>query len=179
MDRLLAFDATLSQRFVLPLQSDGWRLARLVAHLGDGPYVCGGLGGGYLLAWLWRDTYLYQADLTIILIVLTAMMAVTLIKFVVRRERPAPPGEFVTFQYDAYSFPSGHAARMAALAVSFTFFFPALGLLVVLVALSVALARVAVGIHYLSDVVVGLAVGAIVAWGSIQLLQYLLLLPTS
>ena len=179
MDRFLAIDAAFSQKFVLPLGSDWRRLARLVAHLGDGPIVFGGLAIIYLLRRFWQNSFLYQVDLSILLIVLTAMMVVTLIKFIVRRERPAPPGEFVTFQYDAYSFPSGHAARMAALAVSIAFFFPSFSLAMAAVALGVAIARVAVGIHFISDIVVGLAVGAIVAWADIQILEYLLSLPTS
>ena len=96
--------------------------------------------------------------------VLLAMALVTLIKYIVRRERPHPPGEFVTFQYDYYSFPSGHAARMAALAVATIFFYPLLGWILVVITLSVGAARITVGIHYVGDVVVGLGIGGIVAW---------------
>jgi undecaprenyl-diphosphatase len=179
MDRFLAIDAAFSKKLVLPLGSGWRRLARLVAHLGDGPIVFGGLAIFYLLRRFWQSPYLYRVGLSIFLIVLTAMVVVTLIKFVVRRARPAPPGEFVTFQYDAYSFPSGHAARMAALAVSIAFFCPTFSLVMAAIALGVAMARVAVGIHFISDIVVGLAVGAIVAWADIQILEYLLSLPTS
>jgi membrane-associated phospholipid phosphatase len=179
MDQLLAFDATLSRRFSLPLESGWWQLARFTAHLGDGPYVFGGLGTICLWGWFWDKSDTCQAGATIAFIVLTAMLAVTLIKFVVRRERPQPPGEFVTFKYDIYSFPSGHSARLAALAVGVTFFFPGLGWLAGIVTLGVATARVAVGVHFISDVVVGLVVGALVAWGNAIFLQYLLPIPTS
>ena len=175
MDRLIAFDAILSQRFVLPAGSGRWQLARFTAHLGDGPYVFSGLGLVYLLGWLLSDSYLSRAAATIIIIVLAVMLIITLIKFIVRRKRPARPGEFVAFDYDVYSFPSGHAARLAALAVSAASFFPALSWMVVIVALGVAVARVVVGVHYISDIVVGLAVGAGVAWGSIILFQNLAL----
>jgi membrane-associated phospholipid phosphatase len=102
------------------------------------------------------------------------MTVVTSIKFIVRRARPFPPGEFVTFKYDAYSFPSGHSARLAALAIGTIFFFPNSGWVLIVGALAVAAARVVVGIHYVSDIVVGLAVGAVTAWGAILLLLPLL-----
>jgi undecaprenyl-diphosphatase len=89
-----------------------------------------------------------------------------------RRQRPQPPGEFVTFQYDIYSFPSGHAARLAALAVSVMFFDVLLGWSLVVLAICVVVARIAVGIHYVSDVVIGLGLGALVAWAGLVLLSY-------
>jgi len=151
----------------------------MLAHLGDGPYVFGMLGALYLLGWLFDDPYLRRADLVITLNLVIVMLVVTLIKYAVRRRRPQPPGEFVAFRYDAYSFPSGHAARMASLALGAAFFFPAFGWLGVGLALGVALARVAVGVHYLSDILIGLAVGLVVTWSDIRILAYLLTLPTS
>jgi membrane-associated phospholipid phosphatase len=47
-----------------------------------------------------------------------------------------------------------------------------------IIALLVAVARVVVGVHYISDIVVGLISGAIVAWGSVTLLQLFLPIPT-
>lgn len=179
MDRWSTLDTYFSRRFAIPVESQWWRLVRVAAHLGDGPVVFASLTAVYLLGWLLDDAYLRQASLVIMVEVLLVMLTVTLIKFAVRRERPQPPGEFVTFRYDAYSFPSGHAARMTALAVGVIFFFPSLGWAAILVALSVAVARVAVGVHYFSDILAGLAAGSILAWGYIWLLQRLLTLPTS
>ncbi len=179
MDRLTKLDTRFSRRCALPVASPWWRLARPVAHLGDGPYVFGGLILFYLLGWLIDDAYLRRANLIITVEILLVMLTITLIKYLIRRERPQPPGEFVTFRYDAYSFPSGHAARMAALAVGVAFFFPGLSWLAIGVALGVALARVAVGVHYVSDILAGIAVGVILAGVDIWLLQRLVLLPTS
>jgi membrane-associated phospholipid phosphatase len=176
MKRLTALDVILSQRFTLSSESSWRQVAKVFAHLGDGQYVFSGLGLVYLLGWLGDGPRLRGASTVIALTVLTAMLIVTLIKFVVRRQRPHPPGEFVTFHYDKYSFPSGHSVRLAALAVSISFFYPPLGWLLASIALSVAVARVAVGIHYVSDIVVGLSLGVLVAWGFISVL--LLLLPT-
>lgn len=170
MDHFLRLDVVLTKRLALSPESGWWQWMRVLAHVGDGPYVFGALGFVYLLSWLGPGFYLRQAMLSIMLIVLAALGIVTLIKYAVRRQRPRPPGEFVTLQYDAYSFPSGHSARLAALAVSSVFFFPNLGWILVIVAVSVAIARVAVGIHYFSDILVGLGVGAVVAWQLVTIL---------
>jgi undecaprenyl-diphosphatase len=169
MARLASFDLALSQWFTLSSKSTWWPVVRFTAHVGDGQNVFGALGVIYLLAWLLDKPLLRQSVLTIVLVVLAAMLVVTLIKFGVRRQRPRPPGEFVQLQYDKYSFPSGHAARLAALAVITVFFYPTLGWLLGGVALLVAVARVAVGIHYVTDIVAGLVVGGLVSWGIITL----------
>ncbi|MEW5957747.1 MAG: phosphatase PAP2 family protein [Chloroflexota bacterium] len=176
INRLSILDTYVSRQCALPAASSGWRLARLVAHLGDGPYVFGSLAGFYLLGWLLDEVYLRRATLFIILEIGLVMLMITVIKYLIRRERPRPPGEFVSFGYDAYSFPSGHAARMAALAVGVTVFFPGLGWPAVVIGLGVALARVAVGVHYVSDILVGLAIGASLAWGDLWFLERLFIL---
>lgn len=141
-----------------------------MAHLGDGPYVFSGLILACLLGWLRSDFHFCQNVLVIACMVLTAGLVVTLIKFVVRRQRPQPPGEFVTFHYDVYSFPSGHSARLGALAVGVLFWYPVGGMILAVIALGVAAARVGVGVHYLTDIVVGLGVGGLVAWQGSTLL---------
>jgi membrane-associated phospholipid phosphatase len=174
MERLTILDLALSQRLTLPSESTWRHVARFVAHIGDGQYVFSALGVIYLLGWFWGEPLLRRGAATVTLVVLAAMIVVTLIKFMVRRQRPCPPGEFVTFQYDLYSFPSGHAVRLAALAVSAAFFYPPLGWLLGGIALGVAAARVAVGIHYVSDIMIGLSIGALVAWGATSFLFPLL-----
>ena len=146
---------------------------RLVAHVGDGPYVFGGLGLMYGLGWLFDNFLLRNVVIIVALIVLATMILVTAIKYGVRRKRPHPPGEFVTFEYDRYSFPSGHSARLAALASGTMIFYPLLGLALWSVALAVAIARVGVGVHYLSDIVAGLGVGVLVTWTTMFLLTSL------
>lgn len=173
VERLLKLDIRLSQQLSLPLESNWRHGASLVAHLGDGPLVFGGLGLVYGLGW-WADASLVrQAALTLTILVLAAILLVTLVKFGVRRRRPHPPGEFVTFAYDVYSFPSGHAARLAALAIGGLFFNVSLGWTLMLLAVSVALARVLVGVHYLSDILMGLALGGLVAWAGLSAVKFL------
>lgn len=163
LKQLVKLDTQLSWRFTLASDSAWRQWATLLAHVGDGPYVFGGLGLVYMLSWLLNDPLLRSADLSVALEVFAAMALVTLIKFTIRRQRPRPPGEFVSFHYDIYSFPSGHSARLAALAMGTVLVYPILGGFLWLVTLTVAAARVVVGVHYVSDIVAGLGLGILVA----------------
>jgi membrane-associated phospholipid phosphatase len=174
MIRLASLDAALSQWLTLSPESVGWRPARLAAHVGDGQYMFGGLGLVGLWGWWQQYVELSWGSLTAILVILTAGIAATLVKFAVRRQRPRPAVEFVLLlSYDHYSFPSGHAARMAALAVITGFFYPPLGGLLATAALTVAAARVMVGIHYVGDVAAGLALGGLVSLAAVVILPVL------
>ncbi len=83
------------------------------------------------------------------------------------RERPfigLPGVECVLPPLDRYSFPSGHtlhAVLFTAIAVTHV---PSLAFLLVPFAVLVALSRVVLGLHYPSDVLVGGALGAGLAW---------------
>ena len=60
---------------------------------------------------------------------------------------------------DQFSFPSGHTITAFAVAVSFGIFYPiALGPLL-FCALSIATSRILLGMHFLSDVIVGAVIG--------------------
>ena len=73
MEQLLIFDERVSQQVTLSPKSGGWRWARWAAHVGDGPYVFGGLGLAYLLGWFWSQAMLRQATLSVTLMVLLAI----------------------------------------------------------------------------------------------------------
>ena len=94
-------------------------------------------------------------------------LVVNLIKLIVDRERPAVLQLVGT---SGASFPSGHSAAAAACWAAVAFVFarersrPAQGLLggaAVVIAVAVAASRALLGVHWLTDIVVGLAVG----WG--------------
>lgn len=175
MQKLQRYDTKLSQRFLLPVTSGWWKRIRLVAHLGDGQYVFGGLLVVYLIGWLRHDLLLRQTVLVVAVIQVATFLIVTSIKFIIRRQRPQPPGEFVAFSHDKYSFPSGHSARMAALSLATLFFYPLIGLILIIITLGVALARIAVGVHYFSDVIAGLGIGAVIAFGGVIFIQTIFL----
>jgi undecaprenyl-diphosphatase len=92
--------------------------------------------------------------------VLVTAAIVMLIKFTVRRRRPEGEWGGLYRKTDPHSFPSGHAARATMLAVTALILGPNwFGWLLILWAPLVILARVAMGVHYLSDVLAGAMLG--------------------
>jgi len=157
---MLAIDHALSAR--LTIRQAGWlRLAaQIVAHSGDSlVWIAAGIG-------LWALNQPRQAA-RVEITVLALMGVVAALKFAFRRRRPTGQRGRLYLELDAHSFPSGHAARAAALAVTLGALDPALGVGLGVWAALVSLSRVALGIHYVSDVaggaIVGIGVGLILA----------------
>jgi len=61
---------------------------------------------------------------------------------------------------DQFSFPSGHTITAFSMAVSLAVFYPAMTLGLLFCAFSVALSRILLGMHFLSDVVAGAVIGS-------------------
>jgi undecaprenyl-diphosphatase len=64
---------------------------------------------------------------------------------------------------DQFSFPSGHTLHAVAFSVIAVAYFPAFAFVLVPLTALIAVSRVAIGLHYPSDVVAGAAIGAGVA----------------
>lgn len=165
-----------AEREAYPRLTFGFRLA---TRFGDLPWsllACG--AGALMLGWLGRRGTLPKGlhEGAFWLITLASGLGLNvLLKLLFQRERPPLDGRLVHVGETSFSFPSGHSA-FAGL------FFGLLGLialryagrarwagvaLCVLAAMAIAFSRVWLGVHYLSDVLGGLAVGlgwAIVAW---------------
>ena len=78
------------------------------------------------------------------------------------RERPCavePHCWAILLPPDRFSFPSGHTITAFAVAVSIGLSYPALIVGLLFCALSVAASRILLGLHYLSDVMAGIAIG--------------------
>lgn len=156
-ETLAGIDARFSDRVRLRPENRGWwRAAIFLAHSGDSWFWLAGLG----LVWLFsgKEWHNLAAFMGIGILLLAALILA--IKFTVRRQRP--PGEWgaIYRSTDPHSFPSGHAARAALLAVVALNFGPAwFGWLLLLWAPLVAAARVVMGMHYLSDVIAGALIG--------------------
>jgi undecaprenyl-diphosphatase len=138
-------------------------LAAFVAHSGDSWFWGIGLGVVFLSgdseAKIWTLHLLGAITITAI--------AVLIIKLLVRRQRPEGEWGSIYRNTDPHSFPSGHAARSVLLATLIVGMGPGwLVPLIILWAPLVALARVAMGVHYLSDVVAGGFLGLLsgVSW---------------
>jgi undecaprenyl-diphosphatase len=98
---------------------------------------------------------------------------VQILKRVVARPRPCgPDGHLLALvdPPDPFSFPSGHAAAATAVAATLTRWDPRLGLLVLPVAAAVAVSRVRLRVHHVSDVLAGAALGLAGALGAAQVL---------
>ncbi len=91
----------------------------------------------------------------LITVVVTALLT-AVAKGIFKRERPTEKWAIAT---DIYSFPSGHAARAGAVAVTLVFAFPQFAIFCFLWAGLVALARVLLSRHYIIDVTGGLLFG--------------------
>jgi len=142
-------------------------LAAVLAHSGDSWFWLAGLG---LLWWLGTD-YWKERALTLIISILVTAVVVMIIKFTVRRRRPEGEWGNIYRATDPHSFPSGHAVRAVMLAVVLLGLGPLwLGLVLVIWAPLVGLARVAMGVHYLSDVVAGMVLGLVM--GGVVLLIF-------
>ncbi len=92
------------------------------------------------------------------------------------RERPYITHDHIlcnTRPLDRYSFPSGHTLHAVSFSLMLFFYYPQLGWLVFPFAGLVALSRFILGLHYISDVIVGGLIGAILAAFSLQLHAYL------
>ena len=72
---------------------------------------------------------------------------------------------------DQFSFPSGHTITAFSVAVSLTHFYPGLAIGLLFCAVSIAISRILLGMHFLSDVVAGAAIGTTLAFGSTWLVK--------
>jgi membrane-associated phospholipid phosphatase len=138
-------------------------LAQLGAHLGD--------------AWLWlliagwelrqarraahsavrmQRVYAWLASLG------AAAWITLFVKQSVRRSRPGTGAFLYGGGPDVHSFPSGHALRLGVVLSWANQLWPGYGPCAWLVVFWVCASRVRLGIHYLADVVVGLALGILV-----------------
>ncbi|MEO9177001.1 MAG: phosphatase PAP2 family protein [Gaiellales bacterium] len=83
-----------------------------------------------------------------------------LVKRIVRRTRPAAAGHLIVAPTSS-SFPSSHAATAGAGAIAIGLDAPALLPALVVAAVAMAATRVYLGVHHASDVIGGLALGAL------------------
>jgi undecaprenyl-diphosphatase len=138
----------------------------IFAHSGDSWFWAIGL----IIIWLSGDSFWKEwAVVQFASISLLAAM-VLLIKFRVRRKRPEGEWGRIYRFTDPHSFPSGHAARAFLIATIAAGLGPAwLAIALWIWAPVVALARVAMGVHYLSDIVAGALFGILVALIGLQI----------
>ena len=87
------------------------------------------------------------------------------LKRLFRRKRPCalePHCWATLLPPDQFSFPSGHTITAFSVAISLGQFYPSLLPVLLFFATSIALSRVVLGMHFLSDIVAGAAIGGLV-----------------
>ena len=143
------------------------KAAAVFAHSGDSWFWLFGLAA---LA-IFRTGFWRAWALQMILVVLVAAALVLGLKFTFRRRRPEGTWGDVYRRADPHSFPSGHAARAVLLAVLAGGWGPAWLVPVLLIwAPLVMLSRIALGVHYLSDIVAGALLGLLLGAAAILLI---------
>jgi len=156
---VLSLDARLSDRLRVAEQPGLLRsCAVFFAHSGDSWFW----GAGLILIWLFGSSF--WKDWAVVQFAGIAVLAVIVltIKFLVRRQRPVGEWGGIYRNTDPHSFPSGHAARAFMIAVIAAGLGPAwLGVALLVWAPLVSLARVSMGVHYLSDIVAGAVLGSL------------------
>jgi len=163
---ILELDARLSDRLRVAEQPGLLRtLAVFFAHSGDSWFW----GLGLILLWRFGDSFWKQWALVQFAGIAVLAVTVMSIKFTVRRRRPEGEWGGIYRNTDPHSFPSGHAARSFLIAVLAAGLGPWwLALLLWIWAPLVSLARVSMGVHYVSDVVAGAALGIVVGLVGLQ-----------
>jgi undecaprenyl-diphosphatase len=73
---------------------------------------------------------------------------------------------------DKFSFPSGHAMTSFAIAIAVGSFYPQAQPCLLAIATLIAVSRIVVGMHFLTDVVVGSAMGSLIGYFSVCLLLW-------
>lgn len=156
-------------RAALPDSRAAHTVLSLIAHSGDSLVLVPLLA----LLW-WREGFARHAiAVPLAAAFLLSVMFTTMVKYLVRRRRPKGEWGAMYRKTDPHSFPSGHASRTAALTVAaLAHGLPLPGLLLALWALLVGFARVALGVHFLLDVLAGWMLGLAIGAGVSLFLLY-------
>jgi len=158
---ILELDGRLSEQMRVAEKPGVLRtIAAFFAHSGDSWFW----GAALMIAWLFSNSVWRKWEVVEFVGISLLAALVVGIKFSVRRKRPEGEWGGIYRNTDPHSFPSGHAARSFLIAVIASGLAPAwLAILLWIWAPLVALARVAMGVHYVSDVVAGALVGVVAA----------------
>lgn len=157
MQKLNELDGTLTDRMRLSSDMKGWwQVSAFLAHSGDSWFWLAGLA----LIWFFSKGDWHQKAAIMMIGIMGLAGAVFAIKLLTRRRRPEGEWGKLYRRTDPLSFPSGHAARAMLLAVLAIGMGPAWFAIVLAIwAPLVCLARVFMGLHYLSDVIAGAVLG--------------------
>jgi len=170
---ILEIDARLSNQMRIAEQPGLLRsIAVFFAHSGDSWFW----GLGLVLLWsLHHDPFWKKWAVVLFCSIAVLAVIVMSFKFTIRRRRPEGEWGGIYRNTDPHSFPSGHAARAFLIAVIAAALGPVWAAIILWVwAPLVSLARVAMGVHYVSDILAGMVVGILVELIGLQIYTPLL-----
>ncbi|MEJ2759024.1 MAG: phosphatase PAP2 family protein [Anaerolineales bacterium] len=171
LQRILEIDYRISTKLRVAEKPGALRQVALFwGHSGDSWFWGVGL---LVVALLGGPVYKHWALVSLIAVVIGAATVLG-IKFSIRRARPEGDMGQIYRKTDPHSFPSGHAVRSLMLGViALGIAPPWLGILLIIWGPLVGIARVAIGVHYISDVlagwVLGILFGSLAVWLSVFL----------
>jgi len=170
---LLEWDARLSEKMRVADKPGALRaIAVFFAHSGDSWLWVPAL----IIGWFYSNSGWKRWEVVEFVGISVLAALVLSIKFLVRRKRPEGEWGSIYRNTDPHSFPSGHAARAFLIAVVAAALAPTwLGILLWVWAPLVAIARVAMGVHYVSDIVAGALLGVVIAWIGLQIYEPILM----
>ena len=146
-------------------------IAIFFAHSGDSWFW----GVALLILWLLGTAFWRHWAVVVLGSIGVLALLVFPVKQLIRRRRPEGEWGSIYRKTDPHSFPSGHAARAFLIAVLATALGPGwLALVLWIWAPLVSLARVAMGVHYLSDILGGLVLGVLAGFLVLHFLPTLL-----
>lgn len=157
LETLLQADANISNKLRIA-ETPGLirNLSAVISHSGDSWYLLLVL---LIVSIVGNEFWKTRAAILMIAILATATIIMVL-KFSIRRKRPEGDWGDIYRRTDPHSFPSGHAARALMLGVVGLGIGPSwFGWILAIWGPFVGLARVAMGVHYVSDVLAGWIVG--------------------
>jgi undecaprenyl-diphosphatase len=171
LEKLSQLDNTLSKKISFAEQPGLVRdIAVFLGHTGDSWFWAAAL----LLVWLIASPeYAAWAWITLLAVVLTAALVLA-IKFTIRRQRPEGDLGQIYRKTDPHSFPSGHATRAILLGVlALGLAPPWLGIVLIIWGPLVGIARIAMGVHYVSDVLAGWVFGTLIGLLVLQFAEFI------
>lgn len=116
----------------------------------------------------------FRAVLAAVLAVAVGIALFLHLKRVCNRRRPCalePHCWATLLPPDQFSFPSGHTITAFSVAVSLAGFYPQMWLGLLFCALSVAVSRIVLGMHFLTDVLAGATIGCTLGYTAAALLR--------
>jgi membrane-associated phospholipid phosphatase len=162
LDRLRDLDqrATAGLR-AIPMRRVGHAVLSVCAHSGDSAVLIPVL----TLLW-WADRFSRQSiAVPLALGYVLSVLITAVVKYSVRRRRPEGEWGAIYRKTDPHSFPSGHASRTAALTMVVLARDAVLAVILFAIwSLAVGFARVALGVHFLFDILAGYLLGLAVGF---------------